>query len=50
MRSLVCALLATDQGDPRVNASRVHEIVGELRHLDPAPIWTRLDAEFRGRG
>ncbi len=50
MFALVRALLATDMGDPRVNAAHAHEIVTELRHLDPDPVWSQLDAECRARG
>ncbi|MGE5183733.1 MAG: hypothetical protein ACM31C_16790 [Acidobacteriota bacterium] len=50
MLALVRALLATDMGDPRVNASHAHEIVSELGTLDPDPVWAQLDAECRARG
>lgn len=50
MLALARTLLATDMGDPRVNAAHAHEIVNELRYLDPDPIWLQLDAECRARG
>lgn len=50
MRALTRALLETDMGDPRVNAAYAHEIVSELRHLDPDPIWAQLDALCLARG
>ena len=50
MLALVRSLLATDMGDPRVNVAHAHEIVNELRHLDPDPVWAQLDAECRARG
>jgi hypothetical protein len=50
MRALTHALLATDMGDPRVNAAYAHEIVSELQHLDPDPTWAQLDAMCRARG
>jgi hypothetical protein len=49
MRALTRALLETDMGDPRVNAAYAHEIVSELRHLDPDPVWAQLDALCRAR-
>lgn len=50
MLALARTLLATDMGDPRVNAAYAREIVSELRYLDPDPIWAQLDAECRARG
>ena len=50
MMRLVRALLDSDMGDARVNAAHAHEIVNELRYLDPDPIWTQLDAECQARG
>jgi hypothetical protein len=49
MLALVRVLLASDVGDPRVNAAHAHEIVCELRSMDPAPIWMQLDVECRAR-
>lgn len=49
MLALVRVLLASDLGDPRVNAAHAHEIVCELRPMDPDPIWMQLDAECRAR-
>jgi len=49
MLGLVRALLTTDMGDMRVNAAHAHEIVTELRCLDPDPIWQQLDAECVAR-
>jgi hypothetical protein len=49
MLALVHVLLACDIGDPRVNAAHAHEIVCELRTMDPDPIWMHLDAECRAR-
>lgn len=49
MLALVRVLLASDLGDPRVNAAHAHEIVRELHAMEPAPIWTQLDAECRAR-
>ncbi len=49
MLALARSLLTTDMGDPRVNAAHAHEIVSELRYLDPDPIWLQLDAECRAR-
>jgi len=50
MLALVRTLLATDMGDPLVNAAHAHEIVTELRFLDPDPVWLQLDEECRARG
>lgn len=49
MLALVRCLLATDAGDPRVNAAHAAEIVAELGALDSDPIWLRLDADCRAR-
>jgi hypothetical protein len=49
MLALVRALLASDMGNPHVNAAHAHEIVAELRYLDADPIWMQLDAECRAR-
>jgi hypothetical protein len=50
MLALVHALLVTDMGDPRVNIAHAHEIVTELRYLDPDPIWQQLDAQCQATG
>jgi hypothetical protein len=50
MLALVRHLLATDMGDPRVNAAHAWEIVTELRYLDPDPIWIELEAACLARG
>jgi hypothetical protein len=49
MLGLVRVLLASDMGDPRVNAAFAHEIVSEMGVLDHDPIWQTLDAECRAR-
>jgi len=49
MLSLTRLLLATDMGDPRVNAAYALEIVSELRRIDPDPVWLELDAWCRAR-
>jgi hypothetical protein len=49
MLALTRTLLASNMGDPRVNAARAHEIVQELRHIDRDPIWEQLDMLCRSR-
>jgi hypothetical protein len=49
MLALTHALLASNMGDPRVNAARAHEIVHELRHIDRDPVWEQLDMLCRSR-
>jgi hypothetical protein len=43
MLALTRMLLASNVGDPRVNAARAHEFVQELRHIDRDPVWDHLD-------
>jgi len=49
MLALTQALLASDMGHPKVNAAYAHEIVLELAHMDPNPVWAQLDAVCRSR-
>jgi hypothetical protein len=49
MLALTRMLLASNVGDPRVNAARAHEIVHELRHIDPDPVWEQLAMLCRSR-
>jgi hypothetical protein len=49
MLALTRTLLASNMGDPRVNAARAHEIVHELRHIDHDPVWEQLDLLCRAR-
>jgi hypothetical protein len=49
MIALIRALLASDVGNPRVNAAYAHQLVGELGAIDNDPIWAQLDAICRSR-
>jgi hypothetical protein len=49
MLALTRTLLASNMGDPRVNAARAHELVQELRHIDRDPVWEQLDLLCRSR-
>jgi hypothetical protein len=49
MLALTHTLLASNMGDPRVNAARAHELVQELRHIDRDPVWEQLDLLCRTR-
>lgn len=49
MLALTRALLATDMGDPRVNAAYAQEIVLEVARIDNDPIWIELDKICRTR-
>lgn len=49
MLALTRTLLATDMGNPRVNAAYAHEIVAEVAHIDNDPVWIELDALCRSR-
>jgi hypothetical protein len=49
MLALVRALVETDMGDTRVNAAYALEIVYELGHIDPDPVWRQLAATCEAR-
>jgi hypothetical protein len=49
MLGLVRALIETDMGDTRVNAAYALEIVYELGHIDPDPVWAQLAATCEAR-
>ncbi|HUS30636.1 MAG TPA: hypothetical protein VMZ53_19135 [Kofleriaceae bacterium] len=49
MLALVKALVETDMGDTRVNAAFALEIVYELGHIDPDPVWRQLAVTCEAR-